>query len=332
MAGRGGPAGPAVLLDHQRGAAEPDGLPRRLGSVLRDRQRRAESRPRRSIRRQATLMTSTTPGHPLVRAYLGELATALAALPPNRANELMDQITTHLEDTLPPGAEEQEVAEVLRRLGQPADLAAEAAGRGGPRRRRKLGPPWLPWSVSALIAVVVLGAGYLIAIESAPALQPAGASIWWYPLDVRRGVWISEPTGESVISTPIRSGQMQGFVVTIRNPSDWTQTVLGPAAGFVTPGGPVGIQIAVAGYNRNIDEGGMTINGLSFASPGSIPPHQIRALRVLWRTTICQEQGASMLVNRLDLRVRVGGITRTEVVTLDDYWTLSGASAPGVCS
>jgi len=183
-----------------------------------------------------------------------------------------------------------------------------------------------------LLAAVVVGAGYLIAVESAPALHSAGASIWWYPLDVRRGVWISEPTGESVISTPIRSGQMQGFVVTIRNPSDWTQTVLGPAAGFVTPGGPVGIQIAVAGYNRNIDEGGMTINGLSFASPGSIPPHQIRALRVLWRTTICQEQGASMLVNRLDLRVRVGGITRTEVVTLDDYWTLSGASAPGVCS
>jgi len=77
---------------------------------------------------------------------------------------------------------------------------------------------------------------------------------------------------------------MQGFIVTITNPSDWTQTVLGPASGFVTPGGRTGIQIAVTGYNRNIEEGGLTRNGVSFTSPGSIPPHQIRALRVLWRT------------------------------------------------
>src|SRR5215469_18427451 len=187
MAGRGGPAGPAVLLDHQRGAAEPDGLPRRLGSVLRDRQRRAESRPRRSIRRQATLMTSTTPGHPLVRAYLGELATALAALPPNRANELMDQITTHLEDTLPPGAEEQEVAEVLRRLGQPADLAAEAAqpvGRVPHRRRfsvRRL--RWRGWTLIALCIALLAGAGDLIALETAPTLEGPGGSIWWYSQD-----------------------------------------------------------------------------------------------------------------------------------------------------
>jgi len=273
-------------------------------------------------------MTSTTPGHPLVRAYLGELATALAALPPNRANELMDQITTHLEDTLPPGAEEQEVAEVLRRLGQPADLAAEAAGRGGPRRRRKLGPPWLPLSVSALIAVVVLGAGYLIAVESAPALQPAGSSIWWYPIDRSRGVWTNEPTGESVSSVPIRSGQMQGFVVTVINNSDWTQTILGPAADYVTPGGLSDIQIAVTRYNRDIERGGLTFDGVTFTTPGSIPPHQIRAVRVLWRSTTCYDKGTSGLTDLLTLAVRVGGITRTEAVTMDGWWRLTGPSSP----
>jgi hypothetical protein len=291
-------------------------------------------------------MTGTPLGHPLVRSYLDELDAALAALPQVQARELREQITGHLEDALTPAVGEQEVAEMLRRLGSPAALAAEAAEPAEPGKLQVAAAPGgrvphrgqVPrprWQVSALIAAAIIGAGYLIAVESAPALQPAGGSRWWYPLDVRRSVWTSEPTGETVMSTPIRSGQMQGFIVTIRNPSDWTQTVLGPAPYMLTPGGPTGIQIAVAG-NRTIDEGGLTINGLSFASPGSIPPHQIRALRVLWLTTTCQEQGASMLVNRLDLRVRVGGVTRTEVITLDDYWTLTGASAGqtagGVCS
>jgi hypothetical protein len=131
-----------------------------------------------------------------------------------------------------------------------------------------------------------------------------------------------------VNSTPIRPGQLQGFIITIINNSDWTQTVLGPTDDFITPGGHTGIQIAVTRYNRNIERGGLTRNGLSFTSPGSIPPHQTRALRVLWRTTICQLKGSGTLVNQLYLRVRVGGVTRTEVVMLLDYWILTGASPP----
>ncbi|MBO0833053.1 MAG: hypothetical protein J2P29_13890, partial [Actinobacteria bacterium] len=75
-------------------------------------------------------MTSTALGHPLVREYLDELDAAFAALPPHRARELREQITTHLEDALPAVAGDQEVAEALRRLGKPADLAAEATGQG----------------------------------------------------------------------------------------------------------------------------------------------------------------------------------------------------------
>lgn len=276
-------------------------------------------------------MTSTTAGHRLVRGYLRDLDEALAALPAWRASELREQIIAHLEDSLPPGTGDHEVAEVLRRLGPPAELAAAeaepaAARRLAPRRDwRRL--PRIAWPLSALIAVLVVGAGYLLAVQTAPALQPAGASIWWYPVDRARQTSIAEPTGESVSSVPIRSGQLQGFVITVQNTSDWTQTVLGPAADFVTPGGSTGIQIA-AGGNRDIDRGGLTFGGVRFTTPGSIPPHQIRALRVLWRSTSCLLKGSSGLINQLLLEVRVGGVTRTETVTMDSYWQLSGPSSP----
>ena len=278
-------------------------------------------------------MTSTTPGHPLVRAYLGELATALAALPPNRANELMDQITTHLEDALPPGAEEQEVAEVLRRLGQPADLAAEAAGTGGPRRRGKRGPPWLPWPISLLVAVLVIGAGYLIAVEIAPTLQGPEMAGWWNPQDRAREVDTDEITGEIVSAIPGRWGQVQGFVVTVTNDSNWTQTILGPVPYMPTPGGVVGVQLAASGVDPWKPGSGGFPDGLTFHSvPVSIPPHETRALRVLWRTTICQDQGAHYVMKSLELRVRVGWVTRNEVVPLTPYWTLNGASPQRFCA
>jgi hypothetical protein len=287
-------------------------------------------------------MTSVTLGHSLVRGYLDELDAAFAALAPEQARELREQIVAHLEDALPAGAGDQEVADVLRRLGRPVDLAAEAAEQAGSaesgkpsvreispgqaRRRRPWQPPRLAWPVSALIAAVVAGVGYLIAVQTAPALQPAGSSGWWYTVDAGRSTWTAEPTGEMVNSTPIRPGQLQGFIITIINNSDWTQTVLGPAADFIAPGGHTGIRIAVTRYDRNIERGGLTRSGLSFTLPGSIPPHQIRALRLVWRTTICQVKGSGTLVNQLRLRVRIGGVTRTEAVTLDDYWTLTGAS------
>jgi Nitrate and nitrite sensing len=70
-------------------------------------------------------MSGTALDHRLVREYLRELDTALRGLPAAQALELREQVTAHLEDALRPEAGDQEVAEILRRLGSPAGLAAE---------------------------------------------------------------------------------------------------------------------------------------------------------------------------------------------------------------
>jgi len=72
-------------------------------------------------------MSGTELDHPLVRDYLRELDNAFAVLPAEQASELREQITAHIDDALGPEAGEYEVAEVLRQLGQPGALAAEAA-------------------------------------------------------------------------------------------------------------------------------------------------------------------------------------------------------------
>lgn len=166
-------------------------------------------------------------------------------------------------------------------------------------------------------------AGYVIAVVTAAPVQSGGASAWWYARDAAHAV-DTQADGAVQSTAPIRSGQRQGFVITIYNPSNWTQTVLGPAANFLSPGGP-DVQMGVAG-SLNIDRGGFDGLRLTYALPGSIPPHQTRALRVLWTSTTCLMKGGSQGIDQLILRVRVGWLTRTEVIQLDQGWYLSGPS------
>jgi len=79
-------------------------------------------------------MSGTALDHPLVRDYLRGLDAAMRGLPAAQARELREQITTHLDDALPPDASDQEVAATLSRLGVPADLAAEASSASGAAR------------------------------------------------------------------------------------------------------------------------------------------------------------------------------------------------------
>jgi uncharacterized membrane protein len=76
-------------------------------------------------------MSGTVLDHWLVRDYLSELDAAMRGLPPAQAYELKEQITAHLDDALPPDADDYEVAATLSRLGSPADLAAEAGAARG---------------------------------------------------------------------------------------------------------------------------------------------------------------------------------------------------------
>src|ERR1700689_735663 len=160
MARRRGGARPALLLHHRGRAAEPHGLPRRLGLVRCDGRRRPEPRRRscRGRRDGRPSMSGTVLDHWLVRGYLRELDAVLRGLPAAQARELKEQISAHLDDALGPDAGDYEVAATLSRLGSPADLAAEAgaaSGSSGPRSALS------GWRLATVIAVPMLIAAVL---------------------------------------------------------------------------------------------------------------------------------------------------------------------------
>jgi hypothetical protein len=111
-------------------------------------------------------MSGTALDHRLVRDYLRELDKAMRGLPDTQARELKEQITTHLDDALQPDAGDHEVAATLRRLGSPADLAAEAgaaSGSSGPGAA--LSGRRVRWRLAAIIAVPAVIAAVLGALQ-----------------------------------------------------------------------------------------------------------------------------------------------------------------------
>jgi len=297
-------------------------------------------------------MSGTALDNPLVREYLRGLKAAFARLPAQQAGELQEQITAHITDALPADAADEQVAAVLVRLGSPTELAAEAAagattdatdGAGlGARRHDAAARPsrwtrraWRTWrfwaaagAILAVVAVVTVVASKRNAAETAPALIVGGSEGWWYAQDRARGVDTSAD-GASQSTVPIRSGQRQGFVVDLINESNLTQTVLGPAgngpSAFVGAGGNQGT-IGVSTPNREVDAGGGVYTGVKFVLPGVIPPHQLRAMRVMWLSNACLQRGTEEGSDEIALRVRVGWITRTEVISLTQGWYVAGPS------
>jgi uncharacterized membrane protein len=70
-----------------------------------------------------------------VDTYLRELDRELRDLPPARRRELLEEIRDHIDSALEgPAAREADVRNVLDRLGDPADIAAEARERFEIRR------------------------------------------------------------------------------------------------------------------------------------------------------------------------------------------------------
>lgn len=275
--------------------------------------------------------------HPLVRDYLASLETALDVLPADQAAELREQITAHLDDALPPDANEEVVTSVLDRLGQPGNLAAEAAAAADGRssqvtngpRARKTRLRWRVWSpVGLVVALVAVWAGYVVAMHSVGALRVHGSSAWWYPHDNARQV-VSRADGIAQTTVPVRSGKRQGYVIDIYNPSNWTQTVLGEAYGreYQSPGAPTA-QFAVSAQTV----GRQDFHSAGYNLPGVIPPHQTRAIRVMWVSTECMPPGQE-IEDSLLLKVRIGWVTRQEVIALNPAWALAGPStgkyAPG---
>jgi hypothetical protein len=69
---------------------------------------------------------------------------------------------------------------------------------------------------------------------------------------------------------------------------------------------------------------GSAVGPIRWSSPGSIPPHSQRLLRVLWNSNSCMMPGGSASIQYVGLTVRVGIFTRTEEIPLYFSWGLSG--------
>jgi hypothetical protein len=279
-------------------------------------------------------MSGTALDHPLVRDYLQELDRALAALPAAQASELTEQITAHLDDALAPDTGDEEVTAVLLRLGHPADLAAEAAAsaaagnvaagnvaagnvaRQPGRRRHRL--RWRGWTaIGATVAVAAAIIGYVVVVKSAAPIQARGPSSWWFRQDVARATY-AQADGARQTSVPIRSGHMQGLAITLYNPTDWTQTILGQWDGSNAPGNAERSRITVA------TSSGRDFRSLRYARPGTIPPHQSRWVRLLWISNACLDKGTGQGNDGLALQVRVGGLDRVENISLRQGWYVMG--------
>jgi hypothetical protein len=280
-------------------------------------------------------MSDTVLEHFLIREYLRELSEACLTLPAAQARELREQITAHLAEALPPGATDAEVEAELDRLGRPRWLAAEAAGPGRQPMARRL-RNWLGhvrWWVWAVLAVLIpalgTGTGFLYSMKSADPLYVIGAG-WLYPVDQARAV-DTTAGGSNQTTVPVRSGQRQGIQFGVWNNSDWTQEILGADPHWFYSAF-TDVQVTVLS-GPHLNKVGATLSGTSYyASPGVIPPHSYRSVRVTWTSDICLVDNGSTWFGDIPLLVRVGVITRTEDVSLDDQnFALAGPSS-GHCS
>jgi hypothetical protein len=276
-------------------------------------------------------MSDTVLEHFLVRDYLRELSEVCGALPAAQARELREQITAHLDEALPPTATDAEVRAELARLGRPRSLVAEAAGPGwqpvARRLRNRLGHVrWWVWAALAiLIPALGTGAGFLDSMESAAPLFVMGTG-WLYPVDQARAV-SSWAAGSRQTTVPVRSGQRQGILFAVWNNSDWTQVVLGTDPMWYFDGF-TDVQVDVES-GPHLNQVGEPHTSARYLSPGVIPPHSYRFVHVSWTSNICLGgQGAETWFGDIPLRVRVGTITRTEDVNLDEQnFALAGPSS-----
>lgn len=286
-------------------------------------------------------MSTVTERDDRVRAYLEDLEKALRALPAPHAAELIEQITAHLDEALPPGSAEETVVAALRRLGSPERVAAEAQTMGRlddevheaagstPRRLLRYRFGWRGWSaVAAGVAVVCVLSTFLGLYLTTPSLSVSGSSAWWDPHDEARSVF-SSTLGIRASTVLARRGQWQGFVVEVHNPSGSAQTIVGVATstenptGLVGMGNVTGVTVGVSTYSN--DTGGSPgFQSMHFTTQQTIEPGQFRFIRVMWLTDPCSvATGAGLTgTDQLNLEVRVGWFQREEDLPLDPGWQL----------
>jgi hypothetical protein len=280
-------------------------------------------------------MTGPGADHPLVSEYLHDVDAQVTAILSQHDQDLRQRVLARLA-WLPPDADDATVARVLAQFGSPPQAALRGAAAAGRRRLRLRA--WfarLNWqrriALGTGLALVIAAVAYVVVVQTTAPLVFSGVSGWWYPQDGLRAVGTSAD-GHSQSTVPIRSGQQQGYYVALVNPSDLTQTILGPATGQGLPADSIGAplqpaDISVNAPNLNVDRGSNVFTGVKWVLPGDIPPNQTRVVRVLWTSTVCeQDKGSAIGGDELALRVRVGWIVRIEVIPLDQGWYLAGPS------
>ncbi|HYS00814.1 MAG TPA: hypothetical protein VET82_00515 [Candidatus Eisenbacteria bacterium] len=102
----------------------------------------------------------------IVSGYLARLEQALAALPPARRAELVDDVRSHIAEARRGLAEETDadLLNILDKLGDPADIAADARERLGAQPA----PPPVPLGMLEIAAIVAL-----------VLVWPAGIALVW---------------------------------------------------------------------------------------------------------------------------------------------------------
>jgi hypothetical protein len=278
-------------------------------------------------------MSAAVLEHPLVRDYLRRLDAACAALPAGQARELREQIIAHLDEALPPGATDDQVAAELVRLGAPAALAAEAAGpvprsKGARLLNRLSRLRWWTWtSIGVVVAVLAAALAYVIVVQTAAPLSQGGLSAFWFPQDRAHVVFTTTINGTQM-AVPERYHQQQGFLIGIDNNSDWTQTIEGVDANYESPSLPMTVSVGVGP-----DDGdGSFTSQTRWVLPSSIPPHSYRVIRVVWISNVCQPPGGYVGFTSVSLRVRVGLFTRTENIPFVNLaFVIGGTKASSHC-
>ena len=102
----------------------------------------------------------------LVSEYLGDLRAELGALPRSARQEVLDEIATHIAEARANLAvdSEVEVRALLDRVGEPADIAAEARERFGVKPRERT---WREVAALVLLpigGVVIPGVGWIVGV------------------------------------------------------------------------------------------------------------------------------------------------------------------------
>jgi hypothetical protein len=176
----------------------------------------------------------TSQGHELVADYLRRLDAAAARLPADRRAELVDEIRGHIEAALTEAGtrDETTVRNVLGRLGEPAEIVAEAApefvvGVAPPGRT---GPGVL--EISAVLLLLFGGffppvLGWILGV----------GLLWYSPLWTYRDKIIGTLVWPGGLATPLLFWFMvPGQVCVSSSPSAGAPALPGDGSGWVSGG------------------------------------------------------------------------------------------------